>query len=116
MPTGVIVLGGAGVAMLAGGLVTGLLGQARDADVRGFAQRCSDPCDPPPEQRAELQKLQSEVNTLFTATNILVISGGASVAAAVAWYLLRPTSADSEVSLVPVVAPSEAGAKVTVRF
>jgi len=117
VPTGAIILGGAGAAMLAGGLVTGLMGRARDADVRHFAQQCPAPCDPPPEQRVKLQQLQSEVRTLYTTTNVLAVAGGVTVAAAVGWLLLWPKKKESErVSITPFASLSDVGARMALRF
>jgi hypothetical protein len=117
VPTGAIIVGGTGVALLAGGLVTGLMGQGRDAEIRRFGRECTAPCDPPPEQRAKIKQLQSEVKTLYTTTNILIVVGGVSVVAAVGWVLLWPKAADSDrVSFTPFASPSEAGARIAGRF
>lgn len=113
---GPIALGAGGVVMLGTALVTGLLGSARDAEVRRFARACAAPCDPGSEQRQKAEALQSEVGTLYTATNILVVAGAVSVAGAAVWFLLAPRAGSREQAVLPEVGPAFAGARFVRRF
>jgi hypothetical protein len=117
-PLGPVLLGGGGVAMLAAGLTTGLLGRSRDADVRRFAESCAAPCGASAEQRAEIQRAESEATAFYTATTVLVIGGGVALGAALTWFFLRPAASGNEQSLAvfPRVSPEAVEARLEGHF
>jgi hypothetical protein len=115
-PLGPVIVAGTGVALLGAGLVTSLLAHSRDSDVRRFVEQCS-PCQISEQQQQRVQDLHDEAGRLYTATAILLVTGGVSVAAGVAWFFWRPTGPESSALLVtPDVGRGHAGARLAGRF
>ena len=116
------VLGGGGAVTLVAALVTGLMGNARDQEL----QRVSRTMCPQrecgllaPNQRLQLARVNSEMKTYYTVTNVLLGIGGVSLAAAGVWYLLSPRAHDrdeGEVAVLPYVASGGVGGYVRLVF
>lgn len=115
-PWGPVLLGGAGIAALTAGAITGLVGHDYDAELERAGRACTFPCDFTPASKMRLLRRQSQVSTLYTVTNVLLVAGAASVVGAVVWYVLRPTPSDAAVSMVPYVGSEGFGASVAGRF
>jgi len=73
---------GSGVALLTAGVVTGVLALNREEDAQAFVIG-------PDGDAAERQQLADKADALATATDVLWISGAATVTAAVFLYFLR---------------------------
>jgi hypothetical protein len=117
LPLGPVLLGSGGAAMLAGSLVTGLLGAARDADVRQFAASCPAPCVATLQQRRGIEQAESEATALYTATVALAVGGGVVLGAAVGWFFLRDSfEGSASVAVLPWASPRAMGADVVGRF
>lgn len=69
----------------------------------------------PQHTRSSLE--QDSVETLFNATNLLVLGGVSSVVTSIMWWALTPDPDDPvELSLEPQLSPAEFGTRVQLRF
>lgn len=88
---GPLILAGSGIGLLGAGVVTALVSSGHD------------PYD--------------DTSTLDTATDVLMITGGAALLSALTWYLLTPRPSDSvQLSAAPYFSRHTASASLRMRF
>jgi hypothetical protein len=118
-PWGPVIVGSVGVLTLTAALVTGVMGNARDEELHQVAKTCpAGNCGSlPADQQRAIAHTQSSMETLYAATNVLLIVGAASVTTAVVWYLALPSPDDHQAVMVaPYVVPGSAGGTLRLSF
>lgn len=107
-------VGGAGVAAVAVGLVFGVKARGSYNDAKAL---CGDDMVCPAANLAQDQKLVSDARSSATISTVLVIGGGAAIAAGVILYLTAPRSHERATArLVPVAHDGGAGLALTGAF
>jgi tetratricopeptide (TPR) repeat protein len=111
------IVGGVGLGAMAGAIVTGAIAHSEQAkiDAKCPGGVCQDG------YLASAQDRQDTVDNLRLTTNILLIAGGATVAAGVALFFVEPLfkkneRADVQVSFVPVTDGESTGLVVVGKF
>jgi hypothetical protein len=103
-----LVAGGTGVAMVIGGVVTGLIGKSKvdqlDKDCGGPRESCKAP---------NLESRKDTIRTFQTTTNVLLIGGGVLAVAGVGLFLLSPSSETSKGSVSLQISPGIQGGHVS---
>jgi hypothetical protein len=108
---GPLLLGGGGVALIAGGVVFGAMASASEDD---YASREIDTV----EQAESADAVRETGESQALAANLLLVTGSAALVAAGVWYLVdRPEeSAPETARLIPVFSPHSAGLVLTGHF
>jgi hypothetical protein len=103
-----LVAGGTGVALVIGGVVTGLIGKGKldqlDKDCKGVHTGCSVP---------NLESRKDSIRTFQTTTNVLLIGGGVLAAAGIGLFLLTPSEQSSNSSISLQISPGIQGGHVS---
>lgn len=103
-----LVAGGTGVAMVIGGVVTGLIGKGKvdqlEKDCAGPRYSCKAP---------NLESRKDTIRTFQTTTNVLLIGGGVLAAAGIGLFLLAPSSKASNSSISLQISPGIQGGHVS---
>jgi hypothetical protein len=123
-PWGPVVFGSIGIAMLGAALVTGVLGHDRDAEIhrveRALCYPRATPCDLHgihAETHLQLSREQDAVQGLYTATNVLLIGGAATLLTSVVLWALRPDPDETvELSVTPYLGNGELGGLARIQF
>jgi hypothetical protein len=117
-PWGPVLLGSGGALMLTAGLVTYLSASHLDGERERANRACMSPCRYTPPSLLQLERDEDTAKTLYVATDVLVVAGGASLAGAIVWYALRHTPSDPsrEVTVVPWLGRSVVGAQAVGNF
>jgi hypothetical protein len=106
-----LVLGGTGVAALAGGVVAAVVAANKQAEVRDGCARAN-VCS------VDMMDEVDSMRTARDASAFLLVGGGLSLASGVVVYLLAPNApkAATAFSVSPAVAPGAAGLFAAGRF